>query len=88
MKRKLKIIINAGETTCASLPGKFCKQVRVVGLKGNYLCQLFDKALYDEDQGVTGWLQRLPECLEAEKAEYGDAQVRFNRFQKKPKIQG
>ena len=64
--RELQIRINAGETTCATEPGNFCIFFCTRKFGGVWFCYLFSKKLYDEDGGLTGWLQRCPECLAAE----------------------
>lgn len=54
-----------GKTTCirASLDdGPCCPMIRVRKFGQVWSCYLFEKELMDTD----GWLQRLPECLEAE----------------------
>lgn len=66
MKRPLQIVIESGETTCASEPGRFCPWVRTTHFGQRFLCGLFDgKSLGENDNG---WLRRLPECLAAEEA--------------------
>jgi len=74
MNRKLTVLIEAGDTTCASEPGKFCKFVGSKRFGSVYVCMLFpesnpghkdsgtDTILKEKD----GWLQRCPACLEAE----------------------
>lgn len=64
MKRTLTIVIDAGATTCASKPGKFCPWCRVTSFGTKWLCGLFDHAPLKEKDG---YLQRLPQCLAAEK---------------------
>ena len=61
MNKTLKIIVNAGQETCASEPGQFCRFVTVKNFN-TFSCHLFEKRLEDK----AGWLQRLPECLKAE----------------------
>lgn len=63
-KRKLSIVIEAGESTCASEPGKFCSWAgsRKFGQIG--YCTLFNEDL--DDKEGTSWLARLPACMEAE----------------------
>lgn len=71
-KRSLTIVIEAGETTCAREPGKWCRFVGSKAFGTRPLCMLFPpedglgaaSPLEDKD----GWLQRLPQCIEAEKA--------------------
>jgi len=62
--RTLHILIDSGETTCASEPGKFCQWLRTKRFGTTYFCGLFDQKEMD-GQGDE-WLQRLPECMEAE----------------------
>jgi hypothetical protein len=71
--RKLTILINAGEKTCAVKPGKWCRFMSQGDLTGQApACTLFrdgggsSRILRDEHGDVTGWLQRLPECIAAE----------------------
>lgn len=72
--RYLQIIIDAGEKTCARAPGKWCRFMGSSHLGSNPLCLLFRDAhgehrqLRDENNGVEGWLQRLPECIVAEQS--------------------
>lgn len=68
MKRRLAIVIDAGEKTCASKPGKFCPNLRTMKFGLRWVCALFgNKEVRDENGDQKGWLQRLPECLAAEK---------------------
>lgn len=70
--RRLQVIIDAGEKTCARTPGKWCQFLGSSHLGSNPLCLLFrDKhgdyrQLRDEKGGVEGWMQRLPECIATE----------------------
>ena len=68
MTRKLTILIEAGESTCASAPGKFCKQVYTKNFGTMFFCHLFNRELRDDKGQLSGegWLQRLPECLSAD----------------------
>jgi hypothetical protein len=59
MKLKVTFKFEAGETTCAVEPGKFCKFCRA-DIRGNGECVLFRVKLLDED----GWIQRCSFCLE------------------------
>lgn len=64
--KKLAIVVNCGDTTCASSKGVFCHRLNKtrMGL-GYYACSLFINSegfqirLHDKD----GWIQRCPECL-------------------------
>lgn len=65
--------ISCGKDTCASSPGIFCGFVRTSKFGMKYHCGLFDNANLthsdrDKDGDGLGWLQRLPQCKEAEKA--------------------
>ena len=68
--RVLRIKIEAGETTCASEPGKFCQFVGVRGMGTQHLCLLFpsNDSSYSRLEDRDGWLQRLPECMESEES--------------------
>lgn len=74
MERLLVIKIDAGATTCASDPGKHCRFLGTYRMGLQPVCLLFPSAqdshieLWDENGGVTGWLQRHKECIAAEKA--------------------
>ena len=66
--RRLAITIDAGSGTCAREPGVFCHFVGVKSFGTRHVCMLFrtpegERPLRDVD----GWLQRLPECVAAEK---------------------
>lgn len=65
MKRHLNIVIESGETTCYSKPGVRCPQVRVARFGTEWSCQLFGQVLPENERG---WLTRLPQCINAEKA--------------------
>jgi len=80
--RTLKIKIECGETTCASEKGQFCAHCLSQRFGTEHFCNLFSP--YDTGGGKfrsraplevhgegprAGWLARLPECVEAEKAE-------------------
>jgi len=58
---KCIIELEFGETTCASIPGKFCEMVRVSNFGQKYSCGLFCCELFNNHP--TGWLQRCSECL-------------------------
>lgn len=57
------ILIEHGEKTCASEPGKFCRFAGSKSFGTDPWCTLFNTRLRDKD----GWLQRAPECLETAK---------------------
>lgn len=74
MKHKLTLHIEAGEKTCASEPGTFCRFVGVTRMGTVHICMLFPAespghkepgtaTLLREDEN--GWLARCPACLEA-----------------------
>lgn len=64
--RRLNILIECGEKTCASSPGKFCKYLWVRRFGTESVCSLFPSepdtctVLDAED----GWTQRCQACLE------------------------
>lgn len=62
-ERTLHIAIVSGDTTCASEKEKFCPWVRTRKFGQVFYCGLFDGKELEGDE----WLQRLPECIEAEK---------------------
>ncbi|MBK6515787.1 MAG: hypothetical protein IPG04_17230 [Polyangiaceae bacterium] len=73
MSRRLSIAIApATDTTCGDGSGAFCPMMTSQRFGALFGCRLFNKELRDE-HGVwsgEGWLQRLPECIEAER-QYG-----------------
>lgn len=67
MSRRLSIAIApATDTTCGDGSGAFCPMMTSQRFGTVIGCLLFNKELRDEG----GWLQRLPECIEAER-QYG-----------------
>lgn len=64
--QELVLQINAGEKTCARSYGKFCNWYGTKNFGQSPCCMLFNAELHDEKGGIEGWLQRLPECLEAD----------------------
>jgi len=62
-ERTLHLIIVAGDTTCATVPGEFCSWSRRTHYGTRFMCGLFDQPLSDD---ANGWLARLPQCLAAE----------------------
>lgn len=73
MERKLTIIneIDAGEKTCASAPGVFCKFAGSRRFGTEAVCLLFTVPGTGSPRTLnttTGWMLRLPECLAAEGA--------------------
>lgn len=60
--KTITIKIDCGETTCASEPGVFCKQLGSRSFGQRPWCMLFDKELFEDKPD--GWLQRCNECLE------------------------
>jgi len=71
MRQTLVFVINAGEKTCASEPGKFCKYVRTRAFGTVFSCALFEETLWEDKPG--GSLQRVPRCLSG-----GDIMVKEN----------
>lgn len=75
MKHKLTLHIEAGEKTCASEPGKFCRFVGTRKYGTVFVCTLFppEKPGYKEpgattelgEDGEGGWLLRCQACLDA-----------------------
>lgn len=57
MKYNIRLKIECGKTTCAAVPGKFCRFLRTT-MNGKASCHLFGR-IFDKD----GWLQRHPDCL-------------------------
>ena len=74
-ERKISLTIVSGDTTCHTPDKLRCPAIRLHDFGRQCHCSIFNKELTD-DKGVpsgTGWLQRLPECLQAEEAaEVGD----------------
>ena len=67
MKHKATITIDAGEKTCASEPGKFCRYVGQKAFGTKHVCTfpfLSETTDYPRLYDVDGWLMRLPVCLE------------------------
>ena len=52
-------IIESGENTCASEPGRFCQFAGAKSFGTRPWCMLFNTELKD----INGWLQRSPKCL-------------------------
>jgi hypothetical protein len=62
MKHRRLLVIDCGETTCASSPGVFCAYVRTGTFGTRWYCHLYSsKELYAVPDSE-GWLQRLPAC--------------------------
>jgi hypothetical protein len=57
------LTFKTGKTTCLIPNGGWCRWVGAKSYGTVYCCRLFSANLYDENGGVTGDLQRLPECL-------------------------
>lgn len=69
MLRMLAQVINASDTACFDESG-VCRRMRVSRFGTQFSCSIFDgKELRDCNGTLSGEgeLQRLPECLEAEK---------------------
>jgi hypothetical protein len=58
---KSKLIIEHGETTCASKPGKFCRFLGETHFRTVPVCMLFNRKLQEDDYG---WIKRCDKCLE------------------------
>lgn len=76
-KRRLEFFsdIESGEQTCASRPGVFCKHLHVKRFGTVFVCMLFREQELSDEHGCpsgAGTLQRLPECLAAEKKQERD----------------
>ena len=73
MKYSLNILIEAGEKTCASEPGKFCRFVGTWRMGSVAVCMLFPEPNPGyKESGMTalkesekGWLLRCQACLDA-----------------------
>lgn len=65
MKKFIKFEIDCGETTCAIVPGKFCKFVGAARFGTIPVCRLFSSSndSYTELIDKDGWLQRCDSCL-------------------------
>ena len=61
--RKLTLEIVAGDKTCASEPGVFCPHLVPERWGSVYACQVFGERPKENEDF---WLDRLPQCLEAE----------------------
>jgi hypothetical protein len=62
MEYEITLKIDCRETTCGTGNGKFCRFLKL-SLNGKEYCLLFGR-VYD---GIDGWLQRHPDCIEASK---------------------
>lgn len=67
LTRHLTIAILSGDKTC-SYGGRSCAQLRTTHGGSRATCNLFNAEPLDERGGFDGPLQRLPQCIEAEKA--------------------
>ena len=77
-KRHLHLIIEAGEGTCASKPGQFCRYLRVANFGTRYLCGLFSEPDGAQQQlrEKDGWIQRCDDCLSTEQTSTKALEVR------------
>lgn len=70
MSRKLSLVIESGEKTCASAPGRFCQYLGVKAFGTKHVCLLFRDDFGNEAELAEdvpgGWLQRHIKCLDAE----------------------
>ncbi len=66
--RTVKIEINCGPMTCASVPGEFCAFVGTRSFGTKFICTLFpdDQNPYTPLTEKDGWLQRCDDCLATE----------------------
>ena len=67
--RALHLPIAAGDHSCASAPGEFCRFLVTTNFGTRWRCKVFDPPDAREPTGlkeVDGWIQRHPECLGAE----------------------
>ena len=60
----LQIKIEAGETTCAKEPGKFCQFFGTMRFGTFPICTLFpsDHDVFTELKEKDGWVQRCADC--------------------------
>jgi len=68
MKRTLKIEIECGDFTCASVPDKFCKWIGSTKFGTIPVCMLFnqDNESYTVLGEINGWVKRCDACLDSE----------------------
>jgi hypothetical protein len=60
---------DAGDRSCATAPGEFCRFLVTTNFGTRWRCQIFDPSDTRERSGlkeVDGWIQRHPGCLAAE----------------------
>ena len=63
--KTIKIEIDCGENTCASVPGKFCKFLGSMRFGTINVCMLFnDETSHTVLEDKDGWIQRCPKCIE------------------------
>lgn len=62
MPNQRLLVIDCGENTCASEPGKFCEYMRVSNFGNRWVCHLYDTEVREDKDG--GWLQRTKQCKE------------------------
>lgn len=75
MKRILRLEIKCDTDTCATADG-LCPRMRTQRFGSRFVCALFDHKELRDHNGVLsgpGWLQRLPECVEAEEGGGSDS---------------
>lgn len=67
-RRVLRIVIECGENTCASEPGKFCQYLGSTKLGTVTICTLFpsthESFTYLENTSA-GWVERCAACKQA-----------------------
>ena len=56
------ILIEHGETTCASEPGVFCRFAGATRFGTTPVCMLFGDVLLHSET-PTGWIERCPACI-------------------------
>ena len=57
------IRIEHGETTCASVPGKFCRFLGAKNFGTVPVCMLFNNNLHSHNDGpFKGWIARCVDC--------------------------
>lgn len=65
MKRRLEIVIYAGDATCI-VKGQKCQWVTTSHFGTGWWCGIFGNALLDNDGGQEGPLRRTQQCMDHE----------------------
>lgn len=73
-KKQLILEVDCGDKTCASEPGRFCQYLSTRNFGTESYCRIFGQVDYRAspvalETGEDGWLQRWPDCIEAEQTE-------------------